>query len=771
MTLTDKPLGILDRIKTASKVMVNGKLPNPLASEPEDKSIGALVSKLNQWCLDHRKFWKPIFDRIHEEQKFAAGKQWPEIYKSQGDTVEPYVGDIVQQMVNRKTANLYAKNPEVESVLKDRLWFTSWDGNQQTIDNAKKLIAEIAPVAMDAHEAEQSGQEVGQPPPQMMADVENAGKILQDYQQGMSKKELLQKVGHTGELLIKQQWDSQSPSFLVSGKQAVTRVVSSRVAFIKVMYKRDMETVSTETANEIDFADKLSSLQAKLKDLENNETDDEAKQAEADLLKQSLTEQIQELQGQQQEIPSDEGVVIDWLSATSVLIDKRCKCLKEFMGAHRIAHEMIMTIEEVETKFGVFLRDTGAKIYQKKGSKWEYEEKSDTDNEESESRTDKMVCVWHIEDKDSGLCYVVCDGVKDFLKEPYTNEPEVNRFWSIIPISFNAQEVEENDPDNDVTIYPRSDVRLAMPMQIDINTAGEGLREHRVANRPTWLGVKSKFVSTAGQSDLDKLSRPRPAHTVIMMENLLPNEKIPDYIQPLPTLPIEESMYSTAASMSAMYFATGTQPSDLGAQRPDERATGQNIAAQQRAATEASNIDDLNFSYSTLAHMCWEMLIQEMPLETVKKKVGDGAVWPELNREQIADSIYFQIEAGSMGKPNQAQDAQNFQQIAIPLGKLMQESGLSLEPLIKYGNRVLDQKIDVDDLMKPAQIQAPPAPEQQKPPSVSISLNVKDLPPEEAAQAVEKYYQLKPAPPASQLVNKVGHAKAADAHAQNKSIS
>ena len=42
--------------------------------------------------------------------------------------------------------------------------------------------------------------------------------------------------------------------------------------------------------------------------------------------------------------------------------------------------------------------------------------------------------------------------------------------------------------------------------------------------------------------------------------------------------------------------------------------------------------------------------------ETVRRIVGPGAVWPELTRQDIADEIFLEIEAGSSGKPNRAQD-------------------------------------------------------------------------------------------------------------------
>lgn len=749
-------MGMVDRLKAAGQVVATGKLPNPLASAPRDVSGGKLVEELQDWVRSERLFWKPIFDRIREEQKFAAGKQWPTVAKSQTDDKDLFVGDVMQQMINRKTSTLYGKNPTPTADLVEKMNYTVWDGRQETIEAAKNLVKNLAPIAMQAHEAAQSGQPVPAPPDQMMADAMQAKAILEDYEQGMQEKQMLTRVAETASKLVKNQFDAQSPKLIVSGKKLVTRIITSRVGFAKVMYRRDMETLPTQSVNAFGFAERLAALQQKLQELEEEAGHgDSAAAAEARL----LAEQIQQEQASQEPQVADEGVVYDFLLPTSVIVDRRCTSLVDFVGAHRVAHEMIMDVDEAEAKFKCSLRDTGAAIYMDDGNKgYERLEKSRDDSGQAgkaDSTKNGKVCIWSIEDKDTGMSYVVCDGVKDFLKEPDGNEPKVNRFWSIVAATFNAQEVEVNYPDEDVTIYPRSDVRLAMPMQKDINTAGEGVREHRVANRPGYVGVKSRFAGSGGQNDLDKLSRPRPAHTVIMMESLNPGEKIAEFIQPLPTLPITPEMYSPSGSTQAMMLATGMQASDIGQQRPDEKATGQNIAAQARATNDESNIDDLDLFFSTIAMMTFEMTIQEMPEETVKRLVGRGATWPSIRRQDLQDQILVQIEAGSMGRPNQMAELNNFKIIGPQLAEYMTHAGKDLEPLIKEGVRRLGDKLDVDDFLKPAQVPAPPPEAPPAHPSLSLSMNFKDAPPEIQEQ-IEGAFGFKPASPLSHVANKVG---------------
>lgn len=705
-TITNAPMGMVERLKAAASVAMTGRVPNPLAQEPKNRSRASLVKELTIWCRETREFWKPIFDRIEEEQEFAAGLQWPHEYECKGGEDEPYVGDVMQQMLNRKTASLYAKNPTPEAKLVERMNFAVWDESNESLAGARAILEAAQPILQAAQTALDSGMEVPAPPPQL----QHAIDIVTDYEQGQAEKALKAKVARTYTLLLAQQWRSQSPEFLASMKQLVTRVLTSRVGYIKAMYRRggDDQSGNTPTEQANVPLDKIALLKQHLEQMSQPDYDLECSEAEeARLIMQEL------LQGpsaatQMADGNEDEGLVYDFLSATSVLVDPKCTCLREFVGAKRIAHEICLPVEEAEKEFGVNLRDAGAMCYTEAG-------KESTDNGELTTQDDGdrgNVCIWEIQDKETGLVYVVCDGVKDFLREPAEPEPAVARFWSIVPVVFNVQEVRKNQPKRDVTIYPRSDVRLAMPMQQNINQAGEGMRQHRVAGKPWWVGVKSKF----DDGDLKKLSAPREAHDCVMMNNLNAGEKITDFIQPGPRPDFHPELYDTGMDNQAMMLATGMQPANLGAQVADEKATGQAIAEGSRISADASNAHDLDTALSTLAQMSFEMLTV-MPAELVKKRVGRGAVVPELTAQEIREDMFLQVEAGSSGRPNQAQEINNFKILGPILQELLTSSGKSLEPLIKDAVRRLNDKADVDDYMKPAQVggQMMPAPAQPVP--------------------------------------------------------
>lgn len=110
-----------------------------------------------------------------------------------------------------------------------------------------------------------------------------------------------------------------------------------------------------------------------------------------------------------------------------------------------------------------------------------------------------------------------------------------------------------------------------------------------------------------------------------------------------------------------------------------------------------SNIDDLNDMLSQLARNGGQILLAEVASDTVKKIIGEGAVWPEFSRQDIAQEVLLEIEAGSMGRPNAAQEVATAQRI-YPL--LIQLPGIDPEFLAKDLLRRMDDRLDLTQAFK-----------------------------------------------------------------------
>jgi hypothetical protein len=103
-------------------------------------------------------------------------------------------------------------------------------------------------------------------------------------------------------------------------------------------------------------------------------------------------------------------------------------------------------------------------------------------------------------------------------------------------------------------------------------------------------------------------------------------------------------------------------------------------------------VDDLDDFLSDVARAASQVLLTELSSDTVKEIAGPGAVWPELSASEIAQELWLTVRAGSSGKPNKAQEIQNFERMA-PL--LMQIPGISPDWMAREAIERLDDRIDL----------------------------------------------------------------------------
>jgi hypothetical protein len=286
--------------------------------------------------------------------------------------------------------------------------------------------------------------------------------------------------------------------------------------------------------------------------------------------------------------------------------------------------------------------------------------------------------VWEVYNKKDGLVYTICDGYKDFLRRPAQPEFYTDRFWPWFLVAFN---------ECDGKVYPPSDVSLMRPMQLELNRSRQGLREHRLANRP-------KIVYAEGllsEDDLDAL-RNHPVNALISISGLQPSQNVDQVLQPLKGVPLDPNLYQTQSIFEDMMRAVGTQEANLGA-TSGNTATETNLAQASRASALGSAVDDIDETLTALARAAGQILLLNVSEETVKSIVGPGAVWPTLTKAEVSKELMLEIEAGSSGRPNQAQELQNYERLA-PI--LMQIPGINPVVLAKEAIKRLDDRIDVE---------------------------------------------------------------------------
>lgn len=586
-----------------------------------------------------------VFKKMREDMDFVAGKQWANDPDS-----ERYSANIVQRHVHQKVSTLYSKNPTAKARRRKRIENLVWDGTVSGYQQAMQAVT-MNPLDM------------------------NALAVLQDFQNTDEQRKQLGRVSDTLELLYDHQMDNAEPSFKQQMKQLVRRTVITGVGYVKVGFDRVYEARPEDEARLRDATERLNVLTRLMADETDKVTD------EADRERDQLRLLINDLQSQPEQI-TREGLVFDFPPSTSIIVDKRCRQLKGFIGASWVAQEFLLTNDQVKEIYGKDLKKGQYQGYDETGER--LKESQPVDDEGLDGNASPLCCVYEIYSKRDRLLYVVVDGYHDFLKEPATPQPSLERFYPFFVLTFNQVE-------NEKAIYPQSDCRLLRPLQLEFNRCRDALREHRYANRP------KTFIGTGRMDEADRKKLQFHEANAVLEVNLLNNaEKINDVLQPWMGPPIQPDLYNVEPIIQDVLLVVGNSETSMGNATSDATATGESIAASARMTSTSSNIDDLDDLLSEMANAGGQVLLTEMDAATVKAIVGPGAAWPELTRQEAADQIYLEIEAGSSGRPNKAAEISNAERL---MPWLVQMPGLNPEKILRELIKRWDDKAELSDFI------------------------------------------------------------------------
>lgn len=625
------------------------------APEP-DETRAALVTFWADTVRNARNFWTArAFKRMRQDMAFAAGRQWPSMADDHmvDEAQQRYVANITLRHIQSRTAAIYGKNPRVVARRKERLLSTVWDGQIQTFQ-AAMLAAQQDP--MDP----------------------NAQAIIADATQTLAMNQQMNRIAKTLQLLFEHEIAEQALPFKVQMKALVRRCLTTGVGYAKPGYQRAMAYPPDVTGQIDDYRRQLANLERLAADVADGEVDAHAREREQ--LRLAL-----EALSRAEQVVIREGLTVSYPDSWSIIPDTGMKQLRGFVGCDWVAEEYFLPANKIKEIYKLDVKHGGATAYAEKApGEFEATESRPTDAQtggDTAGRQREFFCVWEIYNKSDGMVYTVLDGHKDFLLPPSEPDVKLERFWPWFTFVVNEVYDEER-------VFPPSDVELMRNMQLELNRARQGLREHRRANRP-------QYFTRAGameDGDKEKVAQGK-AHEVIELVGIQPGEKIEDVIQPKPQIPIDPRLYDPTPAYEDYLRTLGQHEASLGG-TSGATATESSIAEGARLSHVSSAVDDLDEFLTEFCRAAGQILLQEAQPERVHEVVGPGAVWPEMTKEQIAKEIYLDVEAASTGRPNQAQQVQTAQQV-FPL--LMQIPGLSPQWMAEELLRRLDDRIDLTD--------------------------------------------------------------------------
>ena len=621
---------------------VSGNLAKPDPSDNRRKIVG-------EW---HQKI-RAARDKHHADafKRMAAARQWA-TYGCDASWLSSknYRVNMIGRHITQKSAELYATNPTVDAKPGKRIDFRVWDGTTQSLMMAQQQTAEAAAVGM-------------MPSPEAM-------EVMMDYQEGMAAQSARKSFANTVQHFVQSTWDKD---FKLRLKQAVRVALTEGVAYVRFDLFRTMTRAPDVLAKITDTRTRLAHLESALASATEAGEAGEDRESEIESLQNSLNI----LQGEQ-EFVEQEGVIYTFPKPNAMIVDPDCTDIRTFDGAGWLAQERYMTPLKARESYGV---DVSAEF-----SGYSANSKGSM-TKDLQGNSDRNVCVWEVFDRDTQEVFVIADGYPDFLEEPASPKVYREGFFPVIPIVFNEGDLPEGE------LYPQSDVMLLMEIQDEHNQSKQGLRLHRVANRPIYVAPLSAFTD---ENEIRKITD-LETHGIAFLKALQPGAKVRDLFQPLEKAPIDPSLYDTSAIMSDFQIIGGFQEANIGPVS-GATATESSIAENSRSKSTSEDADSLDEALSALAEEVAKMSIDGMSEEFVVRAVGRGAVWPAIDRQSLAQDLEIKVKAGSSGKPNKAAEAATIERVT-PL--LLQLPGINPRWVADRILSMLDDGVDTAEAMQP----------------------------------------------------------------------
>lgn len=697
-------IGDMDGQETVEPTPVDAAAKTDNADKPVPEDRRKLCQRIISTIKADKRFHDKAFKRMKRDM-FVAFHGREETWAEKN-----YKANIAGRHVKQKTAALYAKNPKATAKRAERLDFAQWDEDPQSLMLALQTIqAGVAVASQHAATAgvpavpgvqpdpsapsglanemqgavkqavmpgmgHNGGPEM--PPPEMPPGFEEARAVVEDFQQGMTRRRAADKVCRTLEILFAKAMREQKPvDFKMGMKQVVRRTIATCVGYVELGFQREYGPRPGLTEHLADSRARLDHLASLKEEAGEGEID------ECDAEMAELNASVAALQAEP-EIVTREGLVFDYPRSTKVIPDRLCKTLVGFIGARHLSIEYEYTTDEVKEIFNCDLKKYSQYTPDGKGMSEVAGDFFDEDGETAEQhrKTGGLVRVWKHYDKPAGLVYYVADGHDDFLREPAAPDVFVEDFWPVYALTFNETESEDE-------LFPLSDVSLMLDMQREQNRSRQGKREHRDAARPRWAYANGSIK----EGDIEKIGTVKPFEAVGL--DIDPQTELNKILQAFPVPGVDPNLYDTGEIFTDMQLVVGSQQASLGG-LAKATATESAISASSSATADGSSSDDLDGFITIIARASGQILLKEMSEEQVMLVVGPGASWPHATLSEIAGEVFMEIEAGSTGKPNQAVEINNWKQM-LPL--LLQIGSIKPLWLARESLRRLDDRLDLTE--------------------------------------------------------------------------
>ena len=416
-------------------------------------------------------------------------------------------------------------------------------------------------------------------------------------------------------------------------KQVIRSCMTSKIGIVKVTYQRDYYKDPLVSRQFNDAQDSLARLQSDVRELMANDTYG----GEKDELIEEVKETMLGLQDRV-EVMQREGLNLGFVRPEDFRMDTSLDTLQEYQSAQWMANVTWMTPSDVMDRFQISKKEVEEFTIYRRTDAGILNRLTRDDAVQANSTEDVnlAVAVWEYWDRTAQTVFTFAEGGKKWLKEPFHPNRLGEKFFPFFLLGLNWVDGQE---------WPISETELLLSLQDEYNTIRTQHSKHRELSAPFFVADASRV----NYEDIEVFSNAAIGEIALINAS---GQNVNTVFQPSVPPPMNPQVYDTAPLRTDMEWISGLGDAQRGGVNRAKTATEANIQQAGLATRIAEKVDQTEDWLKELGWFAAEILLQEIQPQKAMEIAGPQAFWPILNKQQLYDSVFIDIAAGSTGMPD-----------------------------------------------------------------------------------------------------------------------
>jgi hypothetical protein len=397
------------------------------------------------------------------------------------------------------------------------------------------------------------------------------------------------------------------------------------------------------------------------------------------------------------EVKIFKGFAVDRLKSEDfLLLDESIVEFDEYVDARALGQRTWLTVNQAEQLFQMKME--GATRYGRPRS----DDKTANANPENTPAGEMFVCAVEVWDKENGVVRTVVKGMNRWVREPYAPPHASQRWYPFFILAFNVIEGRWR---------PISDVELLKGLQDEYNTTRTNYADIREKAVPKRIVRKGGGLS---EEDVKNITGSGNKDWVAVEGN--PTTPISNDVMDLPVQKIDPAAYDTTLINRDMDLVAGRSDASRAAMIKPKTATEAEIMQEAMSTRTAERRDTNEDLMSEMGEAALEIALQDLTRAEAMQLAGEECEWPEAPEsvESVFRQVVVRVRAGSTGKPNQAQEREQWGKLLPQISEAMKQVAElrtqgdyrmadAVVELLRETLRRFDEHLDLDAIIPPVE--------------------------------------------------------------------